>query len=69
MTPTQYRALDMVADRLGQLYQKLGRLQHRHAIDDPVAVEIMDEIVRLTGFVERVSNRVSRTKDQLSNQI
>ena len=53
MTPTQYRALDMVADRLGQLYQKLGRLQDRHAIDDPVALSsaLASTILEFTSMV------------------
>ena len=60
MTPEQMKNLDAIADRLGALYQRFGRLQHAHAIDDPEVTIIMDEIVSLTEDVERVSDRVAR---------
>lgn len=60
MMPEQLRALDDVSDRLGALYQRFGRLQHRHAIQDDDVTVIMDELVALDEAVCNATNRAKR---------
>ena len=45
--PVNLEALDNVSDRIGALYQRVGRLQHRLRLDDPEVTAIMDELVNL----------------------
>lgn len=52
--------LDAIADRLGALYQRFGRLQHEHAIQDDDVTIIMDEMVQLTEDIETIGGRKAR---------
>ena len=54
------RQLDRVSDRLGQLYQDVGRLRPDRKADDPAWDRVLDEIVNPTAYVERLSGRKKR---------
>lgn len=60
MTPEQLRMLDDVSDRLGDLYQRFGRLQHKHAIEDDDVTVILDELVALDEAVCNATDRAKR---------
>jgi hypothetical protein len=60
LTPSQHRNLDRIADRLGELYQRLGVLQDRYNIDDTDFTLILNELVSPTEEVEHVSGRKER---------
>ncbi len=64
MTTDEQIAMDSVADRLGGLYQLIGRIAHNHAIDDDSVTVALNEILALTQKVERISDRVQRHDDQ-----
>lgn len=60
MTEQEQTALDSASDRLGSLYQRVGRF-----LGDPVAFEadaagVLDEIVELDAEVCRISKRAER---------
>lgn len=57
MTRDERAALDSVADRLAELHQMIGRLEHENDLD---VATILDETLALTQEVERISDRVSR---------
>ena len=54
MTIEEQQALDDVADRLGQLYQWVGQLDSDETL--------LDEVYSLTKEVERISDRVRRSR-------
>lgn len=64
MTPEQLHVLDDVSDRLGALYQRFGRLQHKHAIQDDDVTVIMDELVALDEAVCAATERAKRINEQ-----
>lgn len=49
--------LDDIADRLGALYQTVGRLTPKGPITDPQWIAVLDEILKLTEDVEKISGR------------
>jgi len=58
--PAMTKQLDRVSDRLGALYQDVGRLRPDRKADDPEWDRVLDEIVNLTVYVERISGRKQR---------
>lgn len=60
MTREQTEKLDAISNRIGDLYQRFGRLQHKHAIVDDDVTVIMDELVQLSYDIEDVSERKKR---------
>ena len=64
MTPDEHKALDAVADRLGNLYQLIGRIQHENSIEGEDVTTALDETVALTHEVERISDRVQRNSNE-----
>jgi hypothetical protein len=61
VTDDELKDLDDVSDRLGALYQRFGRLQHKHAIKDDDVTVILDELVALDELVCATSGRVKRS--------
>ena len=52
------RALDKVADRLGDLYQNVGKLSGRSvSARNKLHASVLDEIIALTAEIERISGR------------
>lgn len=49
--------LDHVADRLGNLYQEIGRAEFAA---DATQTKLLDEVLSLTEEVERISRRDER---------
>lgn len=60
MTAAEQANLDNIADRLGDLYQAVGRLE----IDETVQSDLLDVVLGLTQDVEAVSGRVQRNADE-----
>lgn len=54
--------LDKISCRIGDLYQRFGRLQHKHAIQDDDVTVIMDELVKLSEDIERITDAQGRIK-------
>lgn len=65
MKPEQLRILDDVSDRIGDLYQRFGRLQDRHAIQDDDVTVILDELVALDEAVCKATDREGRLEREL----
>ena len=68
MTREEAEKLDTISYRVATVYQWVGQLQHRHAIDDDQVTTIMDELVQLTYDIEAVSERQKREALQNTEQ-
>lgn len=61
MTPDEHAKLDEIANRLGALYQSIGRLD---LSDADTERDLLDAVLALTQDVESVSRRKERAADQ-----
>ena len=52
--------LDEISDRLGDLYQRVGRMVPDETDREADWTGLLDEIVEITAAVEEVSNRKAR---------
>jgi len=55
--------LDKIADRLGALYQAIGRITPS-VVDATTWAEAMDELVSVTRDLERATGRAKRARDE-----
>jgi len=60
MTDDQKIKLDAISDRLGDLYQRVGRMVPARSDREAEWTDLLEEIVAITADVESLSDRKAR---------